>query len=270
MRPYTPITTVAAQMVLTVEDTAESPGDPGDAVRALLYPGEVVWGAWDAYVCATSDKICTATEASWVPDWHTFVKVSELKGIDKRITRVFTKKKPQIIAGSFFALGGAVAGATRGGDHHMLTDGGTACVTLIQLVPRDLSADFHAASPELDVCLATCETFTTGSVRSVRRNALVRALTLRRGNAGTLGIFSVVMMVWPLLSSPDATPLWGLLVYVALAWQTMSISRARHAAAAKRRKRRAGNAAAEAPSGLREPSGETSGESATPERKKDK
>ena len=42
-RPFTPITTVAAQLVLAVEDTSDAPGDPGDAVRALLYPGEMLW-----------------------------------------------------------------------------------------------------------------------------------------------------------------------------------------------------------------------------------
>lgn len=41
-RPFTPITTVAAQMVLAVEDTPDAPGDPGDAVRALLFPGRGV------------------------------------------------------------------------------------------------------------------------------------------------------------------------------------------------------------------------------------
>ena len=42
-RAFTPMTTVAAQMVLAVEDTADAPGDPGDAVRVLLYPGETLW-----------------------------------------------------------------------------------------------------------------------------------------------------------------------------------------------------------------------------------
>ena len=60
-----------------------------------------------------------------------------------------------------------------------------------------------------------------------------------RGNAGTLGIFSVVMILWPLLSSTDVTPQFGLLVYVALAWQTMSISQAKAAAVAKRKKKKA-------------------------------
>ena len=42
-RPFTPITTVAAQLVLAVEDTSDAPGDPGDTVRVLLYPGEMLW-----------------------------------------------------------------------------------------------------------------------------------------------------------------------------------------------------------------------------------
>ena len=133
--------------------------------------GPLLPGAWDAYVCATSDKVCTEDERSWLPRWDSFVKVKELKDIDKRISRVFGNKKPQIIAGSFFAVGGSW-------------------------------------------------------VASIR------------GNAGTLGIFSVVMIVWPLLSSTDVAPQFGLLVYVALAWQTMSISHAKAAAVAKRKKKR--------------------------------
>lgn len=145
--------------------------------RPSLFPGELVWGAWDAFVCATSDKTCTADERSLMPRWRTFVKVSELKGIDKRITRVFGKKKPQIIAGSFFAAGGSVVAAVR-------------------------------------------------------------------GNAGTLGIFSVVLMLWPLLSSTDATPQSGLLVYTVLAWQTTSITQARAAAAKRKKKMKKKRAAA--------------------------
>lgn len=106
-----------------------------------------------------------------LPRWNSFVKVRELKGVDKRITRVFGNKKPQIIAGSFFAL--AAAG-----------------IAVVQ------------------------------------------------GNAGTLGIFSVVMILWPLLSSTEATPQLGLLVYVALAWQTMSLSQMRAAAQEKRREKK--------------------------------
>ena len=53
------------------------------------------------------DEVCTEDEKSWLPRWDTFVKVNELKGIDKRISRVFGNKKPQIIAGSFFAVGGS-------------------------------------------------------------------------------------------------------------------------------------------------------------------
>ena len=123
-------------------------------------------------MCATSDKVCSEDERSWLPRWDSFVKVKELKGIDQRISRVFGNKKPQIIAGSFFAVGGS-------------------WVAFI------------------------------------------------RGNAGTLGIFSVVMILWPLLSSTDVTPQFGLLVYVALAWQTMSISHAKAAAVAKRKKKKA-------------------------------
>jgi len=113
-RPFTPITTVAAQLVLTVEDSPDAPGDPGDAVRALLYPGELVWGAWDAYVCATSDKVCTPAERAWVPQWGSFASVKYLKGHDRQLTRVFGNKKPQILAGSFFAAAGAVVAAIRG------------------------------------------------------------------------------------------------------------------------------------------------------------
>ena len=49
----------------------------------------------------------------------------------------------------------------------------------------------------------------------------------------------MVMILWPLLSSTDVTPQLGLLVYVALAWQTMSISHAKAAAVAKRKKKKA-------------------------------
>jgi hypothetical protein len=56
---------VSPCLVLAVKDSPDAPGDPTDAVRALLFPGEVLWGAWDAYMCATSDRACTEDERAW-------------------------------------------------------------------------------------------------------------------------------------------------------------------------------------------------------------
>ena len=113
-RPFTPVSVVASQLALPIPDAPGKPGDPGDLLRAIMYPGELVWGAWDAYVCATSAEACAAEKASWTPDWNTFLKVSELKGIDRRLTRVFGAKKSQIIAGSFFSIGASFQALTRG------------------------------------------------------------------------------------------------------------------------------------------------------------
>ena len=52
-RPFTPVSVVASQLALPIPDAPGKPGDPGDLLRAIMYPGELVWGAWDAYVCAT-------------------------------------------------------------------------------------------------------------------------------------------------------------------------------------------------------------------------
>ena len=79
-RPFTPVSVVASQLALPIPDAPGKPGDPGDLLRAIMYPGELVWGAWDAYVCATSAEACAEEKASWTPDWNTFLKVSELKG----------------------------------------------------------------------------------------------------------------------------------------------------------------------------------------------
>ena len=170
-RPFTPVSVVASQLALPIPDAPGKPGDPGDLLRAIMYPGELVWGAWDAYVCATSAEACAADKASWTPDWNTFLKVSELKGIDRRLTRVFGAKKSQIIAGSFFSIG----------------------------------ASFQA---------------------------------LTRGNAGTLGIFSAVVLLWGLVGAAadgSATPTWGLFAYLASVYATMNITAQQRAARAWRR-----------------------------------
>ena len=65
-RPFTPVSVVASQLALPIRTRPQAWG-PGDLLRAIMYPGELVWGAWDAYVCATSAEACAAEKASWTP-----------------------------------------------------------------------------------------------------------------------------------------------------------------------------------------------------------
>ena len=56
---YTPLSVVLSQIVIPIPDTPAKPGDPGDLVRAMMYPGALVTSVWDAYTCATSDvRMC--------------------------------------------------------------------------------------------------------------------------------------------------------------------------------------------------------------------
>lgn len=174
---YTPLSVVLSQIVIPIPDTPAKPGDPGDLVRAMMYPGALVTSVWDAYTCATSDAPCDPEKAEWLPRWKSFVSVRGLKGVDETVSRVFAGKKSQVIASSFFAFG----------------------------------ASFQA---------------------------------LTRGNAGVLGLFSAVTLLWSLLgamadASVACSPQWGLLAYLVLVYHTMNI--AARARAARERKRKAAN-----------------------------
>ena len=62
-------------------------------------------------------------------------------------------------------------------------------------------------------------------------------LALVRGHTATLGLFSCVMIGYPIMTTrgTGVQPLWGLVPFLALAYMTTSITSQRQAAAARRR-----------------------------------
>lgn len=166
VRPFTPVAAVASQFVLT-----SRPGDDaGDAVRVLMYPGELSRGLWQRAVCVTSKKTSGRCDKPWPPKWKDSVSTDELKTYFRRVSSVFGSKITHIIAGSFFSVGGALLASVR-------------------------------------------------------------------GDAGTLGLFAMVMIGYPVLTTRGAglQPLWGLVPFLVLAYQTTSITSQRQAAAARRK-----------------------------------
>ena len=177
-----PLKVVAAQLVLPIHDTPDSPGDAGDTVRAMLYPGACLEQSWRAWKCRTSSRGCDADgdDARWVPDFSTgrYARVRDLHVMDKGLTRAFHGGKGQIVAGSFFAVVAAF-------------------------------------------------------------------LSLVRGHAGTLGLFSVVTLALPMLtSSSRCTPSPYMLAYVYAAYHTMKIPDRRKLAKKREEMKRAKEAAA--------------------------
>ena len=104
-----PLDVVASQLVLPVEhgangakrNKAQADGDPGDLVRALLYPGELGRSVLDAYACATDKKKVLARDGGDPADWKSAADVRKLKRLDARLNSVFGSKKTTLIAGSF-------------------------------------------------------------------------------------------------------------------------------------------------------------------------
>jgi hypothetical protein len=176
-----PLDIVASQLVLPVEhaangarqNKAQADVDPGDLVRALLYPGELGRSVLEAYACATDKtKKCTRSQKAAFPEWTAVADVQKLKRIDARLTRAFESKKTTIVAGSFFTCGSA----------------------------------FQA---------------------------------LRKGNPGTLGVFSAVSLVWGFFGAGrknDVAPDVGLLIIAAMTYQSYRIAARAEALRSKRRK----------------------------------
>ena len=174
-----PLDVVASQLVLPVEhgsngakrNKAQTDGDPGDLVRALLYPGELGRSVLDAYACATDKKKkCSREMAATLPDWKSAADVRKLKRLDARLNSVFGSKKTTLIAGSFFTVGAAFQAATK-------------------------------------------------------------------GSPGTLGVFSVVALLWSLVSAGRAVaPDVGLVIVLAMTYQSYRIAGAAKRARAKKRK----------------------------------
>ena len=176
-----PLDVVASQLVLPVEhgangakrNKAQADGDPGDLVRALLYPGELGRSVLDAYACATDKKKkCSREMAATLPDWKSAADVRKLKRLDARLNSVFGSKKTTLIAGSFFTVGAAFQAATK-------------------------------------------------------------------GSPGTLGVFSVVATLWSLVSagrSKKVAPDVGLVIVLAMTYQSYRIAGAAKKARAKKRK----------------------------------
>ena len=174
-----PLDVVASQLVLPVEhgangakrNKAQADGDPGDLVRALLYPGELGRSVLDAYACATDKKKkCSREMAATLPDWKSAADARKLKRLDARLNSVFGSKKTTLIAGSFFTVGAAFQAATK-------------------------------------------------------------------GSPGTLGVFSVVALLWSLVSAGRAVaPDVGLVIVLAMTYQSYRIAGAAKRARAKKRK----------------------------------
>jgi len=174
-----PLDVVASQLVLPVEhgangakrNKAQADGDPGDLVRALLYPGELGRSVLDAYACATDKKKkCSREMAATLPDWRSAADVRKLKRLDARLDSVFGSKKTTLIAGSFFTVGAAFQAATK-------------------------------------------------------------------GSPGTLGVFSVVATLWSLVSAGrSVAPDVGLVIVLAMTYQSYRIAGAAKRARAKKRK----------------------------------
>ena len=174
-----PLDVVASQLVLPVEQGAngakrhkvQADGDPGDLVRALLYPGELGRSVLDAYACATDKgKKCSREMRATFPEWKSAADVRKLKRLDARLNSVFGSKKTTLIAGSFFTVGAAFQAATK-------------------------------------------------------------------GSPGTLGVFSVVALLWSLVSAGRAVaPDVGLVIVLAMMYQSYRIAGAAKRARAKKRK----------------------------------
>jgi len=177
-----PLDVVASQLVLPVEhgangakrNKAQADGDPGDLVRALLYPGELGRSVLDAYACATDKKKkCSREMAATLPDWKSAADVRKLKRLDARLNSVFGSKKTTLIAGRFFTVGAAFQAATK-------------------------------------------------------------------GSPGTLGVFSVVATLWSLVSAflekRSVAPDVGLVIVLAMTYQSYRIAGAAKRARAKKRK----------------------------------
>jgi hypothetical protein len=174
-----PLDVVASQLVLPVEhgangakrNKAQAEGDPGDLVRALLYPGELGRSVLDAYACATDKtKKCSREMRASIPEWRSSADVRKLKRLDARLTKVFGSKKTTLVAGSFFTIGAAFQAFTK-------------------------------------------------------------------GNPGTLGVFSVVANVWALFSAGgNVAPDVGLVILLAMTYQSYRIAGAAKRARAKKRK----------------------------------
>ena len=176
-----PLDVVASQLVLPVEhgangakrNKAQADGDPGDLVRALLYPGELGRSVLNAYACATDKKKkCSREMAATLPDWKSAADVRKLKRLDARLNSVFGSKKTTLIAGSFFTVGAAFQAATK-------------------------------------------------------------------GSPGTLGVFSVVATLWSLVSvlkTRSVAPDVGLVIVLAMTYQSYRIAGAAKRARAKKRK----------------------------------
>ena len=184
-----PLDVVASQLVLPVEhgsngakrNKAQTDGDPGDLVRALLYPGELGRSVLDAYACATDKKKkCSREMAATLPDWKSAADVRKLKRLDARLNSVFGSKKTTLIAGSFFTVGAAFQAATK-------------------------------------------------------------------GSPGTLGVFSVVALLWSLVSAGrSVAPDVGLAIVLATMYQSNRIAGAAKRARAKKRKAEIARVRAEA------------------------
>ena len=174
-----PLDVVASQLVLPVEhgangakrNKAQADGDPGDLVRALLYPGELGRSVLNAYACATDKKKkCSREMAATLPDWKSAADVRKLKRLDARLNSVFGSKKTTLIAGSFFTVVAAFQAATK-------------------------------------------------------------------GSPGTLGVFSVVALLWSLVSAGrSVAPDVGLVIVLAMTYQSYRIAGAAKRARAKKRK----------------------------------
>ena len=174
-----PLDVVASQLVLPVEhgsngakrNKAQTDGDPGDLVRALLYPGELGRSVLDAYACATDKKKkCSPEQRATLPDWKSAADVRKLKHLDVRLDSTFGSKKTTLIAGSFFTVGAAFQAATK-------------------------------------------------------------------GSPGTLGVFSVVALLWSLVSAGrSVAPDVGLVIVLTMTYQSYRIAGAAKRARAKKRK----------------------------------
>ena len=184
-----PLDVVASQLVLPVEhgsngakrNKAQTDGDPGDLVRALLYPGELGRSVLDAYACATDKKKkCSPEQRATLPDWKSAADVRKLKHLDVRLDSTFGSKKTTLIAGSFFTVGAAFQAATK-------------------------------------------------------------------GSPGTLGVFSVVALLWSLVSAGrSVAPDVGLAIVLATMYQSNRIAGAAKRARAKKRKAEIARVRAEA------------------------
>ena len=93
---------------------AQADGDPGDLVRALLYPGELGRSVLDAYACATDKK--KSARARWRRPCRVEIRGgrSEAETPGREANSVFGSKKTTLIAGSFFTVGAAFQAATKG------------------------------------------------------------------------------------------------------------------------------------------------------------